>query len=310
MTTVWIAAGAMLLVAAALTCYRILAGPSSLDRLVAIDTCMAVAMCGLAVFAGATHDTTVVPAIVALSATTTMPARSAIHGGDLVFFQGHVIPGIYARSFMEGRITEEQLLNFRSEVGGGGLSSYPHPWLMPDYWQFPTVSMGLGPLMAIYQARFNRYLQNRGIKDTSQQNVWAFLGDGEMDEPESRGLLQARHRGGALLHLRRRRRQRRADRFCASAQAGRQEVLGHRVEGDVVDGTGEAVALVREHDVGDGDVLRLHCIDDLIAFAHVDARIVGALADQQRFPDCVRLGQGRARLQERLAVGRSGVAAH
>ena len=89
-------------------------------------------------------------------------AKSAIHGGDLVFFQGHVIPGIYARSFMEGRISEEQLLNFRSEVSGEGLSSYPHPWLMPDYWQFPTVSMGLGPLMAIYQARFMKYMHNRG----------------------------------------------------------------------------------------------------------------------------------------------------
>ncbi|MFP5405825.1 MAG: pyruvate dehydrogenase (acetyl-transferring), homodimeric type, partial [Gammaproteobacteria bacterium] len=116
-------------------------------------------------------------------------AKSAIHGGDLVFFQGHAGPGIYARSFMEGRISEEQMLNFRSEVGGGGLSSYPHPWLMPDYWQFPTVSMGLGPLMAIYQARFNRYLHHRGIKDTSGSRVWCFLGDGEMDEPESRGAI-------------------------------------------------------------------------------------------------------------------------
>ena len=116
-------------------------------------------------------------------------ARSAIHGGDLVFFQGHVVPGIYARSFMEGRITEEQLLNFRSEVGGNGLSSYPHPWLLPDYWQFPTVSMGLGPLMAIYQARFMKYMHNRGLIDMADCKVWCFLGDGEMDEPESRGAI-------------------------------------------------------------------------------------------------------------------------
>ena len=116
-------------------------------------------------------------------------ARSAIHGGDLVFFQGHVVPGIYARSFMEGRITEEQLLNFRSEVGGNGLSSYPHPWLLPDYWQVPTVSMGLGPLMAIYQARFMKYMHNRGLIDMADRKVWCFLGDGEMDEPESRGAI-------------------------------------------------------------------------------------------------------------------------
>lgn len=116
-------------------------------------------------------------------------ARSPIHGGDLVFFQGHVIPGIYARSFMEGRISQEQMLNFRSEVGGGGLSSYPHPWLMPDYWQFPTVSMGLGPLMAIYQARFMKYMHNRGLIDMADRKVWCFLGDGEMDEPESRGAI-------------------------------------------------------------------------------------------------------------------------
>ncbi len=116
-------------------------------------------------------------------------ARSTMHGGDLVFFQGHVIPGIYARSFMEGRITEDQLVNFRSEVDGKGLSSYPHPWLMPDYWQFPTVSMGLGPLMAIYQARFMKYMHNRGLIDASDRKVWAFLGDGEMDEPESLGAI-------------------------------------------------------------------------------------------------------------------------
>ncbi len=116
-------------------------------------------------------------------------AKSAIHGGDLVFFQGHVVPGIYARSFMEGRFTAEQMENFRSEVGGGGLSSYPHPWLMPDYWQFPTVSMGLGPLMAIYQARFMKYMHNRGHIDMADRKVWCFLGDGEMDEPESRGAI-------------------------------------------------------------------------------------------------------------------------
>ncbi|MCU9850478.1 pyruvate dehydrogenase (acetyl-transferring), homodimeric type [Defluviimonas sp. WL0024] len=116
-------------------------------------------------------------------------SKSAIHGGDLVFFQGHVIPGIYARSFMEGRISEKELENFRSEVAGGGLSSYPHPWLMPDYWQFPTVSMGLGPLMAIYQARFMKYMHNRGLIDMADRKVWCFLGDGEMDEPESRGAI-------------------------------------------------------------------------------------------------------------------------
>ncbi|QDY70948.1 pyruvate dehydrogenase (acetyl-transferring), homodimeric type [Qingshengfaniella alkalisoli] len=123
-------------------------------------------------------------------------ARSATHGGDLVFFQGHVIPGIYARSFMEGRISEEQLEQFRSEVGGGGLSSYPHPWLMPDYWQFPTVSMGLGPLMAIYQARFMKYMHNRGLIDASDRKVWCFLGDGEMDEPESLGAIGLAAREG------------------------------------------------------------------------------------------------------------------
>ena len=123
-------------------------------------------------------------------------AKSAIHGGDLVFFQGHVIPGIYARSFMEGRISTEELENFRSEVGGGGLSSYPHPWLMPDYWQFPTVSMGLGPLMAIYQARFMKYMHNRGLIDMGDRKVWCFLGDGEMDEPESRGAIDLAKREG------------------------------------------------------------------------------------------------------------------
>ncbi|WP_295642022.1 pyruvate dehydrogenase (acetyl-transferring), homodimeric type [uncultured Methylibium sp.] len=111
------------------------------------------------------------------------------HGGDLLYIQGHSSPGIYARAFMEGRITEQQLLNFRQEVDGKGLSSYPHPKLMPDFWQFPTVSMGLGPLMAIYQARFLKYLHARGIADTSQRKVWVFCGDGEMDEPESLGAI-------------------------------------------------------------------------------------------------------------------------
>ena len=111
------------------------------------------------------------------------------HGGDLVYFQGHSSPGIYARAFLEGRLSEDQLLNFRQEVGGKGLPSYPHPWLMPDFWQFPTVSMGLGPLMAIYQARFLRYLQGRGIADTRGRKVWCFCGDGEMDEPESLGAI-------------------------------------------------------------------------------------------------------------------------
>jgi len=110
-------------------------------------------------------------------------------GGDLVYIQGHSSPGIYARSFLEGRISEQQLDGFRQESAGGGLSSYPHPWLMPDYWQFPTVSMGLGPIMAIYQARFLKYLHDRGIADTSDRKVWCFLGDGETDEPESLGAI-------------------------------------------------------------------------------------------------------------------------
>jgi pyruvate dehydrogenase E1 component len=109
--------------------------------------------------------------------------------GDLVYFQGHSAPGIYARAFLEGRISEEQLDHFRQEVGGKGLPSYPHPWLMPDFWQFPTVSMGLGPLMAIYQARFMRYLRDRGIIEAQGRKVWAFMGDGEMDEPESLGAI-------------------------------------------------------------------------------------------------------------------------
>ncbi len=113
-------------------------------------------------------------------------------GGDQVFFQGHASPGMYARAFMEGRLSEEDLDGFRQEKSkeGHALSSYPHPRLMPEFWEFPTVSMGIGPMNAIYQAQSNRYLHNRGIKDTSDQQVWAFLGDGEMDEPESRGLLQ------------------------------------------------------------------------------------------------------------------------
>jgi pyruvate dehydrogenase E1 component len=113
----------------------------------------------------------------------------ASRGGDLVFFQGHSAPGIYARAFLEGRITEEQFANFRQEAGGDGIPSYPHPWLMPEFWQFPTVSMGLGPLQAIYQARFLKYLHDRGIADTSGRKVWAFLGDGETDEPESLGAI-------------------------------------------------------------------------------------------------------------------------
>src|SRR6186997_3418626 len=109
--------------------------------------------------------------------------------GDLVYFQGHSAPGIYARAYLEGRISEQQLDTFRQEVNGNGLSSYPHPWLMPDFWQFPTVSMGLGPLMAIYQARFMRYLRDRGIIEQQGRKVWAFMGDGEMDEPESLGAI-------------------------------------------------------------------------------------------------------------------------
>ena len=116
-------------------------------------------------------------------------AESAGHGGDLLYIQGHSAPGIYARAYMEGRLTEEQLLNFRQEGSGRGLSSYPHPKLMPEFWQFPTVSMGLGPLMAIYQARFLKYLHARGIADTANRKVWVFCGDGEMDEPESRGAI-------------------------------------------------------------------------------------------------------------------------
>ena len=116
-------------------------------------------------------------------------AASENHPGDIIYIQGHSSPGIYSRAFLEGRLTEEQLLNFRREVDGKGLPSYPHPWLMPDFWQFPTVSMGLGPLMAIYQARFMKYLQGRGLADLGDSKVWAFMGDGEMDEPESLGAI-------------------------------------------------------------------------------------------------------------------------
>src|SRR5947209_2153754 len=118
-------------------------------------------------------------------------------GGDLVYFQGHASPGMYARAFLEGRLSEDNLKNFRRELAkGGGLSSYPHPWLMPAFWQFPTVSMGLGPIMAIYQARFNRYLEHRGIKDTSKQKDWCFVGDGETDDPEPLGALTLASREG------------------------------------------------------------------------------------------------------------------
>jgi pyruvate dehydrogenase E1 component len=111
------------------------------------------------------------------------------HGGDLIYIQGHSAPGIYARALLEGRIDEQRVLGYRQEIAGNGLSSYPHPWLMPDFWQFPTVSMGLGPLMAIYQARFMKYLQGRGLQETAGRKVWAFMGDGEMDEPESMGAI-------------------------------------------------------------------------------------------------------------------------
>src|SRR5512147_2950612 len=116
-------------------------------------------------------------------------APSADHGGDLILFQGHSSPGIYARGLLEGRITEEQLVNFRRDVDGKGVTSYPHPWLMPEFWQFPTVSMGLGPIQAIYMAKFLRYLDARGLADTANRKVWAFCGDGEMDEPESLGAI-------------------------------------------------------------------------------------------------------------------------
>jgi len=115
--------------------------------------------------------------------------RSEEHGGDLVYFQGHSSPGNYSRAFLEGRLSAEQLDGFRQEIARDGLSSYPHPWLMPDFWQFPTVSLGIGPITSIYQARFMKYLQARGIAQTDGRKVWAFLGDGEMDEPESMGAI-------------------------------------------------------------------------------------------------------------------------
>src|SRR2546428_13441894 len=122
--------------------------------------------------------------------------------GDQVYYQGHAAPGIYARAFLEGRLSEENLDNFRMETGGHGLSSYPHPRLMPDFWEFPTVSMGLGPMNAIYQARFNRYLTARGLKDTSASRVWGFLGDGELDAPEAvRALAPAAREGADKLTL-------------------------------------------------------------------------------------------------------------
>ena len=116
-------------------------------------------------------------------------AAGATHGGDLIYYQGHSSPGIYARAFLEGRLSESQLLNFRQEVAGGGLPSYPHAWLLPEFWQFASVSMGLGPILGIYQARFLRYLHHRGLADTDPRKVWVFCGDGEMDEPESLGAI-------------------------------------------------------------------------------------------------------------------------
>jgi pyruvate dehydrogenase E1 component len=117
-------------------------------------------------------------------------AKNENQSGDQVFFQGHASPGVYARAYLEGRLSEENLINFRRELQPvGGLSSYPHPWLMPDFWQFPTVSMGLGPICSIYQARFNRYLENRGLKEPEDSHVWAFIGDGETGEPETLGAI-------------------------------------------------------------------------------------------------------------------------
>jgi pyruvate dehydrogenase E1 component len=123
-------------------------------------------------------------------------AHAEDQAGDLVYFQGHASPGVYARAFLEGRVSAAQLHAFRREVGGAGLSSYPHPWLMPEFWEFPTVSMGLSPISSIYQARFNRYLRDRGIRDTDASHVWAFLGDGEVDEPESLGAVTLAAREG------------------------------------------------------------------------------------------------------------------
>ena len=123
-------------------------------------------------------------------------------GADQIYFQGHASPGIYARAYLEGRLSEKDLGNFRRELkSGGGLSSYPHPWLMPEFWEFPTVSMGLGPIMSIYQARFNRYLEDRGLKETRNSHVWAFLGDGETDEPETLGALHLAASEGLIERL-------------------------------------------------------------------------------------------------------------
>src|SRR5205809_1117264 len=131
-------------------------------------------------------------------------AKNGDQEGDMIYFQGHASPGIYARAFLEGRLSQQKLANFRRELKpGGGLSSYPHPWLMPDFWEFPTVSMGLSPIMAIYQARFNRYLEDRGLKEPSDAKVWAFLGDGETDEPEALGAigLAAREKRDNLIFV-------------------------------------------------------------------------------------------------------------
>ncbi len=122
--------------------------------------------------------------------------RNAPGGGDHVYMQGHAAPGIYARAFLEGRFDEKHLDNFRFEIGGDGLSSYPHPRLMPDFWEFPTVSMGIGPINSIYHARFNKYLHNRGLDDTTQSRVWCFIGDGETDEPETLGAISLATREG------------------------------------------------------------------------------------------------------------------
>ena len=128
-------------------------------------------------------------------------AKNNKFGGDLIYFQGHSAPGMYARAFLEGRINEKEMDRFRQEVKPGGLSSYPHPWLMPKFWQFPTVSMGLGPIMSIYQARFNKYLINRGLLKDEGRKIWCFLGDGETDEPESLGAIGLAARELSLIHI-------------------------------------------------------------------------------------------------------------
>src|SRR5690625_899883 len=156
-------------------------------------------------------------------------------GGDQIYFQGHASPGMYARAYLEGRLDEHRLDGFRQELShagfGGGLPSYPHPRLMPDFWEFPTVSMGLGPIAAIYQARFNRYLQNRELKDTSQQNVWAYLGDGEMDEPETVGArtLAARRDRDNRPCVRRRNQQRRDGPARGDDRSSKEEATLHRL---------------------------------------------------------------------------------